>query len=162
MNSKIYRIGFFALLAINIVLMVLFILGPKPPRPEHGRPQRDIKDQISHELGFTEEQKAKYDEMALKHREAIRNLEGRERKLMKSFFGQLASENSNQDKETSLEEIVQLERDKIMVTYNHFEELKGICNVEQLKRFDKVLSRIVPLLTNSPGGPPPGGKGRPN
>ncbi len=162
MNSKMYKIGFFILLALNMVLMVLFVMGPKPPRPEKGRPESGIKDEISHELGFTDEQKVKFDEMAINHREAIRNLEGRERKLMKSFFEQLASENSNQKKESLLGEIVQLERDKIMVTYNHFEELKGICNVEQLTRFDKVLSRIVPILTNSPGGPPPIGKGKPN
>lgn len=157
-----YKIGFFALLAINIALMVLFALGPKPPRPEGGSSQLGIKEEISRELGFTEAQKARFDEMAMNHREAIRSLEGRERDLMKSFFERLATENSNQDKETLLQEIVQLERDKIMVTYNHFEELKGICNEEQLTKFNKVLSRIVPILTNAPGAPPPGGKGRPN
>lgn len=149
MNSKMYRIGFFALLTINIALMVLFVLGPKPPRPEGGGPESGIKDEISRELGFTEAQKARFDEMAINHREAIRSLEDRERKLIKTFFEQLASTNANGNKEEQLQEILQLERDKIMVTYNHFEELRGICNEEQLTRFDKVMERVVPVLTNS-------------
>jgi len=162
MNNKMFKIGFFILLVLNIVLMTLFVMAPKPLRPESGRSQSSIKDEISSELGFTEEQKVRFDEMAMNHREAIRNLEGQERSLMKSFFGRLVSENTNQEKEILLGQIVQLERDKIEITYAHFEELKGICTGEQLTRFDKVLSRIVPILINSPGAPPPGGRGRPN
>lgn len=163
MNSNMYKIGFFILLVLNIVLMILYIMGPPmPPRPEGGRSKSDVKDEISRELDFTEEQKARFDEMAFNHREAIRNLDEQERKLLKLFFEQLTKENANQEKEVLLEEIVQLERNKIMTTYTHFEELKGICTVQQQTRFDKVLSRIVPTLTNSSGGPPPAGRGRPN
>jgi len=144
MNSKIYKIGFFILLIINIGLVVLFVLGPKPPRPESG-----IKNEISRELGFTEEQKAAFEQMAMSHREAIRKLDQQERQLVGSFFNQLSQPQPNEPNEELLQEIMQLEKDKIMITYNHFEELKGLCSEEQRVRFDRVIQRILPALTNS-------------
>jgi hypothetical protein len=144
MNSKMYKIGFFILLIINIGLVVLFVLGPKPPRPESG-----IKNEISREMGFTEEQKAAFEQMAMNHREAIRKLDQQERQLVGSFFNQLSQPQPNEPNEELLQEIMQLEKDKIMITYNHFEELKGLCSEEQRVRFDRVIQRILPALTNS-------------
>lgn len=148
MNSKMYKTGFFVLLVINIALVILFVSGPKPPPQESG-----IKDEISRELGFTEEQKVMFDQMAINHREAIRELENKERELVRSLFEELALENTPGDKEELLHKIVQLERDKIAITYNHFEELKGICNEEQLTKFNRVIEQVVPLLTNSSAKP---------
>ncbi|WP_421898012.1 hypothetical protein [Marinoscillum sp.] len=148
MNNKMYKTGFFILLVINIGLVVLFALGPRPPRPESG-----IKNEISRELGFTAAQKAAFEQMALNHREAIHTLEKQEGELMGAFFNQLSQTEPNGVNEGLLQEIMQLEKDKIMVTYRHFEDLKGICNEEQLVRFERVIQRILPVLTNSSGRP---------
>ena len=76
-----YRIGFLILLVINVALVVMFVMRPRPPMGQVG-----IKEEISRELNFTETQKAAFDEMAKAHRESIRALERQEHKLMKSFF----------------------------------------------------------------------------
>ncbi|MEQ9100080.1 MAG: hypothetical protein RIF36_15645 [Imperialibacter sp.] len=148
MSNKMYRIGFLILLVINVVLVILFLVGPKPPKHQSG-----IKDEIGRELGFTNEQKAMFDEMATAHREAILDLEKQEQELVRLFFEQLGSENISSDKEALLEQMLQLEKDKIMVTYDHFAALKQICTEEQQLRFDDVMRRIIPVLTNSPDRP---------
>lgn len=148
MNSNTYRIGFFVLLVINIALLVIFTMRPEMPMQ-----QRGLKDEISRELNFTEEQKAMFDKMAENHHEAIRELEKQEQELLRSFFQQLSLDYSKENKEAQLEHILQLEKDKIIVTYNHFEELKEMCNEEQLKRFDRVMERILPVLINSSDRP---------
>ncbi|MFZ1808424.1 MAG: hypothetical protein WAU36_14430 [Cyclobacteriaceae bacterium] len=155
MNNNIYRVGFFALLVINIALVIFLALGPKHPPLAQG-----IKDEISRELEFTAEQKVTYDEMAMTHREKVSDIEKRERTLVRSFFNQLTLENTKDDKERILDEILALNREKIMITYTHFDELKALCTTEQLTKFDKVISQIVPILTNAPQRPPM--KGNPN
>ncbi|GAA0877195.1 hypothetical protein GCM10009119_01630 [Algoriphagus jejuensis] len=157
MNKSIYRIGFFILLVVNIALLVLFYFGPKRP-PQRLQPnQAGIKDQLAMDLGFSEEQKARFDKMAMDHRDKVSRLENRERNLMDAYFDQLTKEDSEAEREQLLDEIQAINREKIEFTYSHFVELRGICTEEQLGKFDDALARILPALTNSgPGGPPPG------
>lgn len=146
MNNRIYKIGFFVLLVINILIVVMIVF--KPMRSLKGR---GIKHEITTELGFTEEQKTTFETMVKKHRQTMRDIDMRERKLVKSYFDQLTVETtSNSDQEEKLEEILLLKRKKIEDTYAHFEELKSICTEEQIDELEEVLSRIVPRLTNAP------------
>ncbi|MTI22210.1 hypothetical protein E1176_14355 [Fulvivirga sp. RKSG066] len=149
MNNKIYKIGFFVLLVINITIVALIVF--KPMRSMKGR---GIKQEITKELGFTEEQKATFDNLVKSHRKTMRDIDMRERKLVKTYFDQLtAGTIDNSDQEEKLEEILLLKRKKIEDTYAHFEELKSICTEEQIDEFEEVLSRIVPRLTNAPKRP---------
>ncbi|WP_157359740.1 hypothetical protein [Algoriphagus mannitolivorans] len=157
MNKSIYKIGFFILLAINIALMVIFSMGPKRP-PQRPMPnQIGIKDEIARELGFSEEQKSQFEIMAKAHRENITSLEKIERTLISNYFDQLSQENPEEKKIKLMEEIQAINREKIEVTFSHFEELKGLCAPEQLEKFEEVIAKILPAITNSgPAGPPPG------
>ena len=148
MNNNKYKIGFFVLLVINIVLVAVFSFRPRIPMRQGG-----IKEEISIELGFTEEQRSIFDGLANNHRESIHALDKEEQELVRSFFSQLSSDQSNENQEIQIREILQLEREKIMVTYHHFEELKALCNEEQLSKFNRVMERIVPVLTNTSGRP---------
>ncbi|RIJ42896.1 Spy/CpxP family protein refolding chaperone [Pontibacter oryzae] len=146
-NSK-YKIGFYVLLAINLALVGLFVFRPKVPMP-----QKDMKEEISLKLNLTEAQKAIFFELAEDHRETIDSLERQQRAYIESLFSQLITSNADRNKTALLQEILQLEEEKITVTYAHFESLKSICTEEQLESFDEVILRIVPALTNSPGRP---------
>lgn len=144
MSSQMYKVGFFILIAMNVLLVLVFTLKPAP---SHQR--RDKKDELGNELRLSEEQKLAFDEMVINHREAIHHLENQERELLSSFFEQLSPENQNENKEALLQEILQVEKDKIMITFNHFEELRGICSEEQLTKFDKVIQQAFPMMKNS-------------
>ncbi|MBU2887761.1 hypothetical protein KO507_18500 [Gilvimarinus agarilyticus] len=146
MNNKAYQIGFFTLLAVNLVWVILFSFRPKP----HAR-QSDIKDNIGQELDFNPDQKAAFDKMAMQHQQTIRKIDKEEQELVSTFFDQLLPDADQTDHDQILSQILQLEKDKIMVTYHHFEDLKDLCNEEQVKKFDQVLQHILPRLTRSSG-----------
>ncbi|PIB34915.1 hypothetical protein BFP72_05655 [Reichenbachiella sp. 5M10] len=141
MNNKTYKIGFFVLLVINITWVSLFLFRPKPPQR-----QNDIKDKISEELNLNEDQKRIYDGMAMQHRHTLRGIDLQERELIKAFFNQLLTNGTTAKENVQLDKILQLEEEKIMVTYRHFEELKGLCDEKQSLHFDSVLKSILPLL----------------
>ncbi|MEP0985420.1 hypothetical protein [Ekhidna sp.] len=153
MNSKLYKIGFFILLVINVGLVVLFVFRPKHPSRQMG-----ARAQISQKLAFTEVQEKQFGEMVQTHRQAVRELMIEERTLVRSYFEQLSTEASSEDKEILLQQIMKLKKDKIILTYNHFEELKELCNEEQLAKFEEVIANIIPMLANSPSRRPERGK----
>ncbi|UZR98954.1 hypothetical protein [Chondrinema litorale] len=143
MKNNMYKIGFFILIVVNIILVFVFIYRPKSTIH-----QNRLLNEISNELAFTEMQKEMFEEMAKTHSDTIRNLKNQEVELVSLIFEQLSS-TDHSEKEATLQKILDLEKSKIMVTYNHFEELKAICNETQLANFDKVVDRIVPVLTGS-------------
>lgn len=150
MNSKMYKIGFAILLVINISLIVLFTTKPRPPAHLRGMERKmGIKDDIIQDLAFDDDQMVVFEELVNNHRSAIRELRKKESTLMESYFDQLSSRTGDKSKEAVLNEIMQLKREKIAVTFSHFEEVKSICNKEQLAKFDLVLKQIVPKMINS-------------
>ncbi|MEP1034783.1 hypothetical protein [Ekhidna sp.] len=144
MNSKLYKIGFFVLLAINIGLVALFVFRPKPPIREKG-----AREQISKKLALTEAQEKQFGEMVATHRKAVRALINEERTLVQSYFEQLSATASVEERQVLLQQIMKLKEDKIVLTYNHFEELKSLCNEEQLAKFDEVMADVIPRLVNA-------------
>ena len=145
MNNKLYKIGFFALLVINIGLVALFIFKPK-----HYMRQRGAREQISQKLAFSDEQEKQFGEMVKIHRQAIREIMKEERTLVRSYFEQLSIATDSEDRELLLQQIMKLKKDKIVLTYDHFEKLKSICNEEQLAKFDEVIADVIPRLADSP------------
>ncbi|MEQ9306861.1 MAG: hypothetical protein RJQ14_23295 [Marinoscillum sp.] len=149
MTSKQYQIGFFILLAINIVLVVVFTLRPKPPIAPGGFREVIVKD-----LNFNEGQKTQFDQMARNHHDAIRDIEEKERRLVEAYFNQLHSQNTGDPDEVVLNEILQMEEAKITVTYSHFEELKSLCSDDQLAKYDQLMGKMIQTLLGEKGTPP--------
>ncbi len=61
-----------------------------------------------------------------------------------------------------MEKILEIEEARILLTYQHLEDIKNLCNDEQLKKFSKVINAMFktpaggrrPGGPNGPGGPP--------
>ncbi len=147
MNKKIYPIGFFLMLAINIALISFIALSPS--KTQHER-KRGMKDHIGSQLGLSDEQKATFEQMVKNHRLRIRDIELQERALIGTYFKNLTVEEPISS-DSVLAEINTLKKQRIQITYQHLEDLKSLCNEEQLEKFDTVLQRIIPMLTGSPG-----------
>jgi len=153
MNSKLFKIGFFVLLVINMGLVALFVFRPKPHMREKG-----AREQIIQKLDLTEAQEKQFGEMVAAHRQAVRALMSEERTLVRSYFEQLSSTSGSEEKQVLLQQIMMLKEDKIVLTYDHFEALKSLCNEEQLARFDEVIADIIPRLANDSNRPTRRGK----
>ena len=150
MSSKMYKIGFIVLLFINVSLIVIFTMRPKHRMHQRGGERKtEMKSKMIEEMDFNDDQIKKFKELVNKHRSAVQELEQKESILMEMYFNQLNSQVDKERKEIILNEIIQLKREKIDVTFDHFEEVKLLCNEAQIANFELFLKRIVPRLTNS-------------
>ncbi len=154
MNKKIYPIGFFLMLIVNISLAVFIFQSPKEfPKREKGR---SMRDRIGAELGFSDEQKTMFEQMVKSHREEMRAIEKQERLLVSSYFKNISLDKTDFSSDSVINQINQLKGQKIKATYQHLQKLKGLCTEEQLENFDQVLQRITPRLSGSAKGRPEG------
>lgn len=155
MSSKLFKTGFFILLAVNVALIVVTML-PKQKRPPMNKNRRDIKDEISETLGFNEQQKKTFEELAKAHNSQMKALEADEKKLITQYFNRIMQE-SNGEEKAILDQIKQTQENKINVTYEHFEDLKKLCNKEQMEQFDDIVKKLIVIIAgqNQQMPPPP-------
>ena len=83
----------------------------------------------------------------------------RQRTLVSPFFDGLIDKPTT-SKDSLLQEIQRLEKEKIQLTYKHFEEIKAMLKPEQLASFEPFMKTILKEILNpSKNSPPPRGKG---
>jgi len=107
-------------------------------------------------LDFSEEQKEAYIQMARLHHQSMVNFDQEEKKAIKSYLSYLTSKPDQGLSKEELKNLIEsIEGEKLAATYEHFEELKGLCSEEQLKKIDTVIEKMVLVITR-------GGKQRPD
>lgn len=141
------------MLLINGVLIFFLVQGPK--KEGYGdRRGADVKERISRRLEFNREQESAYFKLAVDHQDKMRDSRNEQKELVKAYFEFLASPDSNvEEQERIIEEIKSLEAQKLSITYQHFEDLKAICNKDQLLKFETVLKDLLPIFSDSPRRP---------
>lgn len=142
MNGKIYKVGFFVLLIINIALVSFVVL-----KRQGSSMKRDMRERLSNQLALDESQKMAFMNMAKQHREKIREIDNQERTLLETYFDFVINPDSTNSKEEILERIQVLKKAKVLATYNHFQELKGICNDEQQVKFEAFMKKVIPMIS---------------
>ncbi len=145
MSGKIYKIGFFVLLAINVAVVSVIVV--KRPGRHHER--GDIRERLSNQLGFDDSQKATFMERAQMHRDKIRMLEKKERELVKAYFNHIQNPDSTRSKESILSQIQDIKADKLQSTFDHFESIKEICTEEQQVNFEAFMNKVIPMISGA-------------
>ena len=140
-NTNLYKIGLILMLVINVVLIFMMLRGPKMPPPH----EAGLMERISEKLELNDEQKTKYFELALEHSKQVSELEAKQRKMVKIYFDNLNKANSS-GQEAILSQIESLEGEKITVTYQHFEDLKSLCEESQLTHFEEIIKDVLRVL----------------
>lgn len=135
------------MLVINGVLIVMLFSGrDKSQRPFERK--GGFMEKVSNDLGLEEEQKTAYFEMAKAHRLRMRNIHARHRELMQSYFQYLKDPEINEEKiANTLEALVVLEEEKLLATYAHFNDLRGICTEEQKERFELIIDDLIKIFS---------------
>lgn len=143
MNRKIYAIGFYILLVVNIAIVTIFLLKPK------GQDRmRNMRQRVSKELGLTESQRATFSDLAEAHREKIRDLDAQEADLIKTYFDAIVQPQATSS-DSILNAITGIKEQKILTTYAHFEAVKELCGDENQVNFERFYNRVMPMLTGS-------------
>ena len=148
-----WSVGILAIL--NIVLLVNTWKKPgfmPPPRHMEGGPGRMIIE----ELKLSQEQIQQFEKLKEAHRSAMRELDGKGKELRNQYFDLLKQEQSDQKLSGELLSAI-ANNQKIIenVTFDHFRDVRKLCNVGQKKTFDSIIGDILRNMA----GPPRGGSG---
>ena len=152
MRKNIIPIGLIVMICINILL--LFLLFNRPPMLQ--KQKGDIMKHIGVKLNLNDQQKKQYFVLAEEHRNKMESLDRKQKDLLKTHFNLLKTDkNDSTYSQTRLTQLSDLEKEKITITYSHFEDLKSILEDEQLTQFDQIIDDILRVLINEQKNPPP-------
>jgi Spy/CpxP family protein refolding chaperone len=156
-NYNILKWSVGILAVLNIVLMVTMWMGSRnhrhgPPRPGEGGP----KNMIIHELEFNETQVKKFEELVEQHRSGMRDLEKKGRDVRENYFKLMASDSLDYKAKENFEAAIAENQKNIEAfTFDHFRQVRVLCNDKQKKKFDKMIGEIMQHMRGPHGPPPP-------
>lgn len=148
------------LVLANIATITMFWLN----RPKHpadmpgGRP----KDFLVKELKLDAKQQEQLEVLVKEHRAAAEALRLKIKDGKESFFELLKQPGvSDSAKQAAAKAISAHTEELDLLTFNHFQKIRALCNADQQKKFDSILQQVTNMIAQprppgGPGGPPPG------
>lgn len=142
-------------LYIIIVLLVATNAGVllnmylhKPPHPHKpGGPKKIIIEK----LGFDQKQEAAYEVIIKQHRSSVKAIENKIRKNKDALFTLLKTDDTSK-KDSIITNLGGLQMEIESTHYKHFEDIKEICNEDQLDKFNELTNELGRLFA-PPGIP---------
>ena len=131
---------FFIVLIVLLTVLNIAQIGAHFFRPMEGRGHgpKSFKDQALKTLSLDKNQKEQFLSFGHEHRIAIDELNHNQRRLLGQYF--------EAPKEEVLKQILDIETQKIKVTQNNFEQVKGLLNSEQLKHYDTFQKQALNVI----------------
>ncbi len=120
--------------------------GKRPPSP---------KSLIINKLDFSETQIKAYEKLIKKHRKIVKQTIGENRRLKKRLYGMLSLPITNTNVEELINKISGNEKTLEIATFEHFRKVRELCNEEQKEKFDKLIIRVIEMMSFPKGPPPP-------
>ncbi len=149
---KFYKIATVSLLTLNIAMVALYMfLEPKPP---HHRSGNALQSQIVNALHLDDRQEEAFRMFAKQHSDEIDALSHDQQSLLTTYFNVLIEPSEETKKDSLLVQFQELERQKLQVTYQHFEDIRDLLSVEQIPLFKGLMHEIVSRLLRSPNKRP--------
>ena len=134
------------LLLTNIGVLIYFLgqkESSKPPEPSNGKDRPGITEMLQKEVGFNEEQTAKYKQLKEKQKETIRPMYDDMRKTKDSLFRLLSyPETSDSLLNKMADAIAQKQKALDLQTFNHFKRVRTLCTPEQQSKYDSMVLRM--------------------
>ncbi len=155
-KTKLLTITVIGLLVLNLATLgFLFISGPKGHKPPHDLPEgRQIpREIIINRLHFDVNQQKDYDKIIQWHRGEIKKLDSEIREAKIELYSQLKESQLDLKVKDSLIAVINTNQKQIEIThFKHFEEVKKLCNKDQLEDFNELTEELSKLF--SPNKPP--------
>lgn len=126
------------LVVVNVAALIFILSGPKPGL------DNKFDRRVVDKLDLNAEQIRKFNIMKREHHQDILQIDDDMQVVYERYFYLLADP-ADSSKKDSLENILsRKQKDKIQITYKHFDDLKRLCSKEQQEKFKE----LVPLLMN--------------
>lgn len=134
-KETLYKVAIAVLLIVNILQLIPFFLGPKPPKRNN-----DFKQHAIELLQLTKEQTVQFDSIAQQHRKQMNQINDNQIEITSRYFANPSDE--------LLNEISTLETLKIKTTQNHFLAVKSILNPNQIDAFHQFKMEALQTIIN--------------
>ncbi len=144
---QFYKYATFSLLLLNLGLIAFLLLRPPGP-PNHRLPGKAIKGANS-VFEFDETQRKAFRKLVDEHIEKIDGFDRNQRDLLKPYFYQHLDTNKTINEDSLLNLVLESERQKIKVTYQHFDDIKGILKPEQKANFEEFMKGALSFILNN-------------
>jgi periplasmic protein CpxP/Spy len=148
------------LLVANAATIAMFWLNKK----QHPlQPKGSAKEFLIKELKLDTAQQAQLEVLVKEHRQAAEQIREKIKNAKESFFDLLKQANvTDSVKQAATRNVSSYTEELDLLTLNHFQKIRILCNAEQQKKFDEIIHDITRMMAQPPGrpgGPPPGGPG---
>ncbi|UZR99358.1 hypothetical protein [Chondrinema litorale] len=153
MNDKhiqFYKWALIAMILLNIGLLTFLVINkPQPHRlgnTLHPNERRAFREVAANILQLDEQQKSQFIELTKKHNRQMRAIEMKQKEILKVYFGKLLEKNDTTNANKLIGEVNKLEKEKIEVTYEHFEEVKSILKDNQYIGYEEFVDKALEKL----------------
>ena len=166
-NNRWLTIITLLLLTANIVTLALLWTNKKPDKehfnpPPPPQPGGQVFEFITRELQLDSTQQETYRKLRDEHQSQVRPLQDSIGRAKDSFFDLLKQETvADSLVESASKKIGNLEQQRDIFTFRHFQKLRAICNKEQKIKFDSVIQQALRQMAPPRGSRPGMGKDRP-
>lgn len=162
-KTTLLTVAVVGLLLLNAGLLVFMFTKRPPMGPPRGEGRGSAAEVIIEKLKLDDKQQLQFAELRKQHRDQMEKIQGEDRELHRTYFDLLKQDNPNHTQADSLATLIGEHNKQIQqVTFNHFEQLRKICNAEQKQLFDATIDEIIRMMMPPPGRPGPQGPPRGN
>lgn len=139
------------LLLTNIAVLVYFLRANKDERHVQGK--NGLSTALQKEVGFNDDQIAKYREMKEEQFNLMRPMMDDMRRSKDSMFRLLGNEAVNDSVINSFANHIAEKQQQIDVSaFKHFKRIRGLCTPDQLPKYDSLVLKMIRKM-GKPGKP---------
>jgi protein CpxP len=152
-KTKLLTIAVIGLLIINFGTLGFLFLNGKDHHPRHGE-RPEPKEIIIEKLNFDANQQKEYAKIIQWHRREITRLDDNIRQAKNELYSALSQAEVNLKTKDSLINSINANQKQIEEThFKHFEDIKKLCNKDQLKDFNALTEELSRIFAPKPHGP---------
>lgn len=149
LNKTKILTGLVVLLVLaNITSMLFLWMGMRKNQPVGFRQPSEY---IIQKLSLDEKQQKQYMALVSDHRSQTKKLRDELRNYKDSFFSLLSELHADDSiKKNALIKISSLNTQLDLITFDHFKEVRTICNPVQQEQFDKIIKEVIKMVNAGP------------
>ena len=144
-RNKVFILIITVLLISNLALVAFMVFGRKSGGKHPKSRGEAFSNYFKKELNFSEEQAAKFQQLVTGHFEKLRPIMGEVRKAKNSLFIMMNQSETPPDSvlQRAAENIAQKQMLQELQSFNHFRQVRELCNDEQKPKFDSLISKMI-------------------
>ena len=142
------------LLVANAASIAMFWLGKAKQTKQaqqilrNEQPKGKPQDFLVKELNFDAAQQGQLEIFSKEHREAVNSFHEKIMEAKENFFAILKKKNATDSaKKKATEAISNITQQIDLLTLNHFQKVRALCNAEQQKKFDEIIKQVIGMMS---------------